>query len=342
MLDLLIALQISQLTRCLWLCRPGVAPPSIASRRAVPPPPHVDSSDSNEQSPNPPPPTPPARSTKPADDYNGCNVPEEPVGGEDEYEVPDRASVTKPSTVVAPDANPSTDQGALLGEDPDSEDEYEVPEIARRTLSTSSGAVTTPATHSDIGAEPSLDDEYEVPRISVENANLGAAAEEIVTHTPEDLYGNVLEDASEGRSRAATIEHRDRVYGKVNLTRIDEATAKRILEGCDGSCPGSYLFRVTPDQGIVLSLLQSNLEVVHRPIFQDIENGEPIVSFGPKTKHRFQALEDLRHFYKSSDMTTSRAAGLGSRLTKEIIPSKVLCSTSICCACIFGFNCPNQ
>jgi hypothetical protein len=182
-----------------------------------------------------------------------------------------------------------------------------------------------------------LDDDYEVPSIVIRKANQEAnqetsspiareESEEAVTHTPEMLYINVLdveEPTSNYRDRAQTIEHRDRVFGKVNLTRIDEPTAERVLRGCDESSPGCHLFRVTPDQGIVLSLLQSDQTVAHIHVTQGIEDGAPVISLGGASKHRFQSLEDLRHFYKSAGMTTSRAAGLEARVGKEINPSRV-------------------
>lgn len=275
-------------------------------------------------------------------DYTGSTLATADI--EDDYAMPKIPSKEGGAAVSTAAVDPS------LGEDPDSDDAYEVPAMARQRFVGASVAATpvddvqpplrpprASAENDDLGTVPDLDDDYEVPSIVIRKANQEAnqetsspiareESEEAVTHTPEMLYINVLdveEPTSNYRDRAQTIEHRDRVFGKVNLTRIDEPTAERVLRGCDESSPGCHLFRVTPDQGIVLSLLQSDQTVAHIHVTQGIEDGAPVISLGAASKHRFQSLEDLRHFYKSAGMTTSRAAGLEARVGKEINPSRV-------------------
>jgi len=333
---------------------PPVVPPRVSpvpprKAAAITPPPVATSAkptaaaaanDGDDDAVGPPPPPRPGR-TQPAEpvDYNGGSVEDAEEDLDDEYEEPARvlARITPPS--VTPLAAAATSGGDDdLGEDPDSEDEYEVPAVASQAGAAdgrSRLSMDVFPTARELGEDPGSEDEYEVPevrpRLSPRTPRLRMSSSDSMLHTPEMLYGNVLEEddpaADDHRQRAATIEHRDRVYGRVTLTRIDAETAERVLMGCKDGGPGCHLFRVTLDQEIMMSLLQastrSELEVVHRPIVQGFEDGAPVVSFGSGSKHRFQSLEDLRHFYKTSDRTTSSKAGLGARLTKEVNPSEV-------------------
>eukprot|EP00038_Savillea_parva_P026045 m.50999 g.50999 ORF g.50999 m.50999 type:complete len:1039 (+) comp7277_c0_seq1:326-3442(+) len=288
----------------------------------------------------PPPPRPPRTSVKaePAVlmDYHGTSLPAE-TASDDEYEVP------------VP-ARRATSMDGADGEYEYEEEEYEVPMIAPRrsmSLDDAEAAPTVPARSSRTAAGPTATPDINVTDASGADAddNDGAAGAVVaadttptashastsvvatVTHTPEMLYGNVeTSGCSRGasfRDRASTIEHRDRLYGKVKLTRIDEPTAERVLLGCDESAPGCHLFRVTANQGIVLSMRLQDDTVAHFDVVQDIEDGVPIVSLKRGAKDRFHALEDLRHFYKTADMTTSKSAGLETRLGIEVDPSKV-------------------